>query len=198
MIGMTINTDTPEQLADILAMFNPASLKLRINLFGPVDLDDEAPVEEEQAPPKKAAPSAFAKPHGPILSREERAALLNGLGDGTGDVAQTESAGAPVQETVEKPATTPPVADKPVRKGRPRKTEESAASPAEQLPEPTTSPAETASTIDDVRAAMTRVSEGVGIMAVKTLLEKFGVKRIGELEQARYNDFLVAAAEVKA
>ncbi|MBF0339868.1 MAG: hypothetical protein HQL95_02750 [Magnetococcales bacterium] len=201
MIGMTITTDTPEQLASILGMFNPASLMLRMEMFGPVALNETDPAEEQPAP-KKTPSSTPTKTREAVLSREEISALVKGLRDGGADGDANDVASTLVPEVVAQPDTPSPVADKPARKaGRPKKAEESAApkdSPVEPAAMTVASPADEAPTIDDVRAAMTRVSETVGIMAVKTLLEKFSVKRIGELDPSRYNDFLRAAAEVKA
>lgn len=53
-------------------------------------------------------------------------------------------------------------------------------------------------TIDDVRTALTRISETAGIAKAKELLEQFGVKRASDLVPAKYPEFLALAAEVSA
>ena len=179
MIEVSIATDTLEQLVAVFAQLNPSTVNVFNVCMGGYGHSEDT--EQESSP---AITKTGEQTDGSVGEQK----------------ADVPTPATPVQEATVQPTTTVPVADKPVRKaGRPKKTDTTVESEETPATTVTTEQAVTEMpSIDDVRAAMTRISETVGILAVKALLEKFAVKRIGDLDPAKYSEFLAVAAEVKA
>lgn len=74
------------------------------------------------------------------------------------------------------------------KRGRPRKDEAAAPAPSADPPPAVTH------TLNDVRTAMAELSSKKGLDECRVLLGKFGANRVGELDTAKYAEFIKACA----
>lgn len=77
-----------------------------------------------------------------------------------------------------------PVAAEPVAEPEP--------APEVQTTQPAETPAETSYTVDDARAALTRLNESKGLEEVRNLLMHFGATRISEVPVERLGELIAA------
>jgi ribonuclease D len=122
------------------------------------------------------------------------ARLLLGMNPGEidGTVAVTAAAAEALQRAVDPKRTRGP--NKPKEAAEKAKEEPAKAAEAEAPKEGEILPPEGSKlTADDLRAEMKRISADHGIEATRKLLERMGVARLGDVEPAKYAEFMSVA-----
>ena len=179
MIEVSIATDTTEELAAVLALLNPPAVSVFTmdvcTQSDDAEASDDAPHQEEDTASAQTTEPTVSPENTPGTEAPRKKA---------GRPRKTEPTGATEQITV-------PASD--------TKTVAPEAAQAETAPaQPPVADKAPAPTIDDIRDALSRITETAGLATAKGLLEQFGVKRAGELDPVKYQEFLTASAKVTA
>ena len=167
MIEFHIVTETPDQMASVLAILNRGQ-------------KTTCQVEEQNA------------------SREEPP-INNGLCEDqkTPELEQTQNAVEPdekqnvVEPKENQKAVEPEQTQNTVESDEKQNTVETDEEASVQLQ--TTEPTDAKPLIDDIRAALAKVSKAHDLMKAKELLKTFGVSRVSDLPEEQYSAFLKAA-----